>query len=58
MKKQASKKLKLSVETVRTLPSADLGEVAGGLTTAVTCGCTVVHCNTTAPTCGCATALC
>ena len=58
MKKQANKKLKLSVETLRQLPAADLGDVVGGQTTAITCGCTLIHCNTTAPTCGCATNLC
>lgn len=51
MKKQASKKLTLSTETLRALPSTDLGQVAGGLTTAITCGCSIRLC-TTAPTCG------
>jgi hypothetical protein len=58
MKKQASKKLKLSIETVRALPAADLDQVPGGQTTAITCGCSLIHCNTTAPSCGCVTQLC
>jgi hypothetical protein len=65
MNKQASKKLRLSTETVRVLPSADLGQLVGGQTTAVTCGCSGAVCTTgplcgtpsrvctTAPTCGC-----
>jgi hypothetical protein len=60
MKKQASKKLTLSTETLRALPSdEDLRQVVGGQTTAITCGCSVVQCTTaptrlctTAPTCG------
>ena len=60
MKKQAGKKLTFATETLRTLTSSDdLGRVAGGQTTAVTCGCTTtaVICRptlrcTTAPTCG------
>jgi len=64
MKKQAGKKLTFSTETLRSLTSAtELGEVAGGQTTAITCGCslgctTAVTCGTptlrctTAPTCG------
>jgi hypothetical protein len=51
MKKQASKKLTLSTETLRALPPQDLGELVGGQTTAITCGCSLLHC-TTAPTCG------
>jgi hypothetical protein len=58
MKKQASKKLTLSTETLRALPAGDdLAQVVGGETTAVTCGCSVVHC-TTAVTCGSPTRLC
>ena len=59
MKKQAAKKLTLSTETLRALPSeSGLEQVAGGLTTtAVTCGCSAVHC-TTAITCGTPTRLC
>ena len=52
MKKQTNKKLKLSVETVRALPSTrDLEQVVGGMTTAVTCGCSIRLC-TTGPGCG------
>jgi hypothetical protein len=41
MEKQAGKKLTFSTETLRALTSSDeLGLVAGGLTTAVSCGCT------------------
>jgi len=51
MKKQANKKLSLSTETVRALTSTtELGEVVGGQTTAITCGCSL-GC-TTAITCG------
>lgn len=62
MKKQANKKLALSTETVRSLTSTtELGQVAGGQTTAVTCGCTTTaiicppptaRCTTTAIICG------
>ena len=52
MKKQAGKKLTLSTETIRALPTSDLEQVAGGETTAVTCGCSALRC-TTAVTCGC-----
>lgn len=59
MKKQAGKKLILSTETLRALPSNDkLAEVVGGQTTAITCGCSLLHCTTTAPNCGGATLLC
>jgi hypothetical protein len=52
MKKQAGKKLALSTETLRTVSNPDdLVKVVGGLTTAITCGCSVVRC-TTAPECG------
>jgi hypothetical protein len=41
MKKQSGKKLTLSTETVRALTTTtELGQVVGGQTTAVTCGCT------------------
>ena len=39
MKKQNSKKLALLTDTVRSLEPADLGRVAGGITTFVTCTC-------------------
>jgi hypothetical protein len=51
MKKQTGKKLTLSTETVRALPSTDIAQVAGGQTTAITCTCSLRVC-TTAPTCG------
>jgi hypothetical protein len=62
MKKQASKKLRLSTETLRALPSDnELGQVVGGMTTAVTCGCSAVQCTTAvtcgSPTVGCTTAI-
>ena len=58
MKKHASKKLTLSTETLRALPSDDdLGKVVGGQTTAITCGCSALRC-TTAPNCGNQTRLC
>jgi hypothetical protein len=59
MKKQAGKKLTFSTETLRALTSTtELGQVVGGQTTAVTCGCTTgLVCNktldcTTAIICG------
>jgi hypothetical protein len=57
MKKHANKKLTLSTETLRALPTEDLGQVVGGLTTAITCGCSRIQC-TTAPGCGSPTTLC
>jgi hypothetical protein len=39
MKKQNGKKLALLTQTVRNLDPADLGNVAGGKTTAITCTC-------------------
>ena len=57
MKKQAGKKLKFSTETLRGLTSpTELAQVAGGETTAITCGCTTtaVICS---PTAGCTTAI-
>jgi hypothetical protein len=39
MKKQNGKKLALLTDTVRNLDPADLGRVAGGKTTFVTCTC-------------------
>jgi len=57
MKKQAGKKLSLSTETVRALPTRDVELVNGGATTAITCTCTRIHCATTAVTCGCTTTL-
>jgi hypothetical protein len=57
MKKQAGKKLTFSAETLRALTSTtELGEVVGGQTTAITCGCSL-GC-TTAVTCGSPTLQC
>lgn len=39
MKKQTTKKLALLTQTVRTLDPKELGQVAGGKTTAITCTC-------------------
>jgi hypothetical protein len=39
MKKQTTKKLALLTQTVRNLVPEDLGRVAGGKTTAITCTC-------------------
>ena len=51
MKKQAGKKLTFSTETLRALTSTtELEQVAGGQTTAITCGCSL-GC-TTAINCG------
>ena len=50
MKKQNTKKLALLTETVRSLDPTDLGRVAGGRTTFVTCTCQA--------TTGCTTSLC
>lgn len=48
MKKQNSKKLALMTDTVRSLDPANLGRVAGGLTTFVSCTCeTTKGCTTT-----------
>jgi hypothetical protein len=63
MKKQAGKKLTFSTETLRALTSpGELEQVAGGQTTAITCGCslgctTAINCGqtvrcTTAIICG------
>jgi hypothetical protein len=41
-----NKKLALNVEHVRVLKDADLQGVNGGVTTAKTCGCTLLHCHT------------
>ena len=47
MKKQNSKKLALLTDTVRSLDPNDLGRVAGGKTTYVTCTCqTTTGCTT------------
>jgi len=48
--KKTMKKLSLKSETVRTLTPAELGQVVGGKTTAVTCTCT--------GTATCGTAIC
>ncbi len=37
--KKTTRKLTLNAETVRTLTPAELGQVVGGKTTAVTCTC-------------------
>jgi hypothetical protein len=51
MKKQANKKLSFTTETLRALTStSELEQVAGGQTTAITCGCSL-GC-TTAINCG------
>jgi hypothetical protein len=48
MKKQNSKKLALLTQTVRNLDPSDLGQVAGGKTTAITCTCPKTTLCTTA----------
>ena len=53
MKKQAGKKLTFSTETLRALTSpGELEQVAGGQTTAITCGCSLGCPATTAINCG------
>jgi hypothetical protein len=58
MKKQANKKLALSTETVRSLTSTtELGQVAGGQTTAISCDCTTTAIICPPPSKGCTTAI-
>jgi hypothetical protein len=44
MKKNSSKKLRFSVETVRVLSNPEMAGVAGGTTTAITCTNSMIIC--------------
>lgn len=56
MKKRIdAKRLRFHRETIRVLKQPELGQAAGGRTTALSCtgGCDTGDPTTTAPTCGC-----